>query len=54
MRLLDYLKQTMTPEEYSRAVYQLSGFIEEEIEELPLDAAKWLEREESNDTTLPA
>ena len=46
MKLLDYLKQTMTPEEYNRTVYRLSGYADEEIKELPPDADEWLGRSE--------
>jgi hypothetical protein len=40
MRLLDYLKQM--PIDYNEAVYRLSGYTEEEIEQLPPNADQWL------------
>ena len=48
MKLLDYLKKTMTPEEYNRTVYRLSGYTDEEIKQLPLGADKWLEGDEDS------
>ena len=44
MRLLDYLKQTMTPEEYRRTMYRLSGYTDDEIKRLPPDTDEWLGR----------
>jgi hypothetical protein len=46
MKLLEYLKLTMTPEEYNRTVYRLSGYTDEEIKQLPQDADKWLGQSE--------
>lgn len=53
MKLLDYLKQIMTPEEYSRTVYRLSGYTDEEIKELPLDADNWLGNEKPKTERSP-
>jgi len=49
MKLLDYLKLTMTPEEYNRTVYRLSGYTDEEIKQLPQDAEAWLREDKSHD-----
>lgn len=49
MKLLNYLKLTMTPEEYNRTVYRLSGYTDEEIKQLPQDADKWLGEDEPHD-----
>jgi len=45
MKLLDYLKETMKPEEYNRTVYRLSGYTDEEIRRMPPDAEKVLRHE---------
>lgn len=54
MKLLEYLKRILTPEEYNRTVYRMSGYTDQEIKQLPPHAEEWLEQSDPNNTALPA